>query len=107
MVTSAGLNVPYSYLYRKYINHIHLLFFLHPTPLVNALSLELPVLHHCTSLFIYLLTVQWDFCLGILPAHVLCLSQSKVNLPPSLPLSCVVQQFGKLALNHKVKLLSA
>jgi hypothetical protein len=34
MVISTDLTIPYSYLYRKHINRIHLLYFLHlhPTP---------------------------------------------------------------------------
>jgi hypothetical protein len=35
-----------------------------------------PVLHSCLSLFWCLFIVQGDFCLGILLANVLCISQS-------------------------------
>jgi hypothetical protein len=63
MVSSPGFNVPYSFFYRKQINHIHL--FYPPSP-TSSLSLAWPVWHFCPSLFRCLFIVQWDFCLGIL-----------------------------------------
>jgi hypothetical protein len=66
-----------SLLYRRYINHIHLFtFFFYPSSPVPILPLAWPILHSCLSLFGCLFVVQWDFCLGIISVHVLCLSQS-------------------------------
>jgi hypothetical protein len=49
LVISTGLHVPYSHLNRKYINHIHLPYFLHlPSPFHQYPFL--PILHsvlHC------------------------------------------------------------
>jgi hypothetical protein len=85
-VTSTGFNVPYSYLYRKYINHIH-------PPLPCSFTLPLPlelfpshdlfyiiVLQCFKSLFV----VQWEFCLDILPVNILYLNQPN----PFHTLSC-------------------
>jgi hypothetical protein len=72
MVISIGLNILYSFLYRKYINHIHLLL---PSLSIGALLLAWPVFHSCLSLLRCLFVVQWDFCLGVIPAHGLYLSQ--------------------------------
>jgi hypothetical protein len=77
-VISIGLNVQYSYLYRKYINHIHLFtFFIYSPSPISALSLAWPVLHSCDSLFRCLFAVSWGIYLGILAINILCLSQSK------------------------------
>jgi hypothetical protein len=80
MVISSKLNILYSFLYRKYINHIHLIFLLLTLPHPKILPLSWPVFHSCPSLLRCLFIVQWDFCLGIIPVYVLCLSQS--NHPP-------------------------
>jgi hypothetical protein len=72
-VISAGLKLLCSFLYRKHINHMHLLYFL-LLPSRNTLPLAWPVLFWCLSV------VQWDFCLGITPVHALWLSQ--FNPPP-------------------------
>jgi hypothetical protein len=71
-------------------------FFIYFPPLIDTLYIACLVLHSCPSLFRFLFIVQWDFCLGILPVHALCLSQ--YNSPPLyfltiFPLSCVVQWF--------------
>jgi hypothetical protein len=77
MVISSGLNVLFSFLYRKCINHIHLLyFFIYASPPITALLLAWPILHFCPSLFRFLFMVQWNFYFDILPINVLCISQS-------------------------------
>jgi hypothetical protein len=70
-IISTGFHVPYSHMYRKFINHIHF-------PLGSSFThpLAWPVLHPCPSLFKCLLIVRCEFCLGILPVNILCLSQS-------------------------------
>jgi hypothetical protein len=96
MVISTSLNVLYSYLCRKYISHIHLLYFIYPPSLISALPLLWPIVHSCPSLLSCLFIIQWDFCIDIIPIHALCLSQC--NSPPLhfLILSPihVVQQFS-------------
>jgi hypothetical protein len=82
MVTSTGFNVPYSFLHRKYISHIHpFSLFIYPPP-SSDLLLAQPVLHSYPPLFKCLLVVQWEFCLGILPVNIFFYSQS--NPPPLL-----------------------
>jgi hypothetical protein len=47
------------------------------------------------SLFRCLFAVQWDFCLGIIPVHALCVNQCNplsTALPHPFPLLCVAQQ---------------
>jgi hypothetical protein len=97
MVISTGLKILYSFLHRKFVNHINLLYFLLlPCPSINSLSSVWPVFHSCPSLFRCLFIVQWDFCLGIVPVHALCLSQYNplhcISFP--FPLSCLVEQFS-------------
>jgi hypothetical protein len=97
-VTSTGFNVPYSYLYRKYINHIH-------PPLPCSFTLPLPlelfpshdlfyiiVLQCFKSLFV----VQWEFCLDILPVNILYLNQPNPFHTLSCPFTStlIVQQFS-------------
>jgi hypothetical protein len=75
-MTSTRFNVPYSYLYRKCIVHIHPLYFLHlPSHSTSALLLAWPVLHSCPSLFKCLSVVQRSIRLCILLVDILCLSQ--------------------------------
>jgi hypothetical protein len=51
-VISTGLNIQSSFLYRKCINHIHLLnFLLLSSPPVSALPLSMTVFHSCPLLF--------------------------------------------------------
>jgi hypothetical protein len=88
MVSSTGFKILYSFLYREYITHSHLLYcLLLPTPPFSALLLPLPVFHSYPSLFICLLVGQWGFCHGFIPEYVLCLSQYKPLHCTSLPFS--------------------
>jgi hypothetical protein len=51
MVILTGLNIMYSYLCRKYINHIHLLyFFLSPSPLHKCPSLSMTCFSFLSSI---------------------------------------------------------
>jgi hypothetical protein len=94
-----GFNILHSFLHRKYINHIHFFTsFLYSPSLVNALPLALSMtcFSFYSSFFRCLFIVQWNFCLGIIPVYVLCLSQyNPTSIALShllLPLFCVVTQ---------------
>jgi hypothetical protein len=110
MVISTGLKILNSFLYRKYINHIHLPyppFLVSAFPLVQSVFLffwwywvwlmvsqllgscsttwaTAPFLasHSCSLLFKCLFIVHWNFCLGII--HALYFSQQNPSLLYSL-----------------------
>jgi hypothetical protein len=76
-MTWKGFNSPYSYIYRKYLSHIHLLL---PFSFTLALSLYPPVNMTCFTFlsFIVLVSVHClvEFCLDFLPINILYFSQS-------------------------------
>jgi hypothetical protein len=57
---------------------------------VCGLPLAWPVSHSCPSLFRVLLVVLWDVCLGVTPAHALCLGHCHPStaLPRLFPDLC-------------------
>jgi hypothetical protein len=94
MVISTGLNILYSFCTESTSTiFTFLTSFFYPTPPISTLLLVWPAFHSYPSLFRCLFVLQWDFCLGIIPVHVLCLSQSNPSstaLPCPFLLSCVI-----------------
>jgi hypothetical protein len=58
MVISAGLNVPCSYICRKYINHINLLYFPHSPPPLSVFPLVWPVWQVLHSFGVFSLFIE-------------------------------------------------
>jgi hypothetical protein len=94
-MTSTGLNVPYSYMFRKYIDYIHPPLpssFIFPS---STLPLTWPVY---IPVLIVLVSVHCsvEFCLGILPVNIWYFNQSNISitLPYSFSIPCIVQQFS-------------
>jgi hypothetical protein len=75
MMILIGLNVVYSFSYKRYSNHIRPLYFLFwpslSPLLVSVFPLAWPVFHSYPSLFRYLLIVQWSFAMVYLLTHLL------------------------------------
>jgi hypothetical protein len=101
----------HSFLYRKYITHIHLLYFvLLPFHPISALPSAWPVSHSCPSLFRCRVILQWDFCLDIIPVLALCLSLTSLHytflpLSPILCCSTVFSMFLCVLFLHRCDVL--
>jgi hypothetical protein len=74
-MTLTGFSVPYSYVYRKNLNHVH-------PPLSSSFILLLPRLLSLSHdlfhipIFIVLVSIPCSvgFCLSVLPVNILCLN---------------------------------
>jgi hypothetical protein len=70
--------------------------FFYSPPLHSTLSLAWPVFH---SYSLCLYVVQWNFCLGIIPLHALCLGQcNPLHFLPLFPHPVLFNSFQSVSL---------
>jgi hypothetical protein len=78
--------------------------FFYPPSVVCNFPLLWLIFHSRPSLFKCLFIFQWDFCLGIIPVHALCLSQCNplhCTSSPFPPILCCLTVFPCVLLLHR------